>query len=42
MVEEFMVQRRRREINSGGGGGRLKTRLDISFFSVPPIPPNKQ
>ena len=42
MVEEFMVQRRRREINSGGGGGRLKTRLDIPFFSVPSIPPNKQ
>ena len=42
LVEEFMVQRWRREINSGGGGGRLKTRLDISLFSVPPIPPNKQ
>ena len=42
VVEEFMVQRRRREINSGGGVGRLKTRLDISFFSVPSISPNKQ
>ena len=39
MVEEFMVQRRQRKINSGGGGGRLKTRLDISFFSVPPNTP---
>ena len=41
VVEEFMVQRRRSEINSGGGWGRLKTRLDISFFPSP-HPPNKQ